>query len=457
MSAEKKPEIIYSKYFLPNGIKCITYKRPEIHSVNINIAIRTGALDEDEKTNGLSHFIEHVVHNGTVEMPTWQDIDKLTSDYSGSVNAFTNIDITQYYGTFPHKYLDQALYYFSQIVFHPLLKSSDIEKERAIILDEYTRHTDEVSFDVFKNLKENRFKTKNTPFAFDIIGTKKLLSNFTVEDITAFYKKHYIPENIEIYIVGNFNEEYLKKELTKLFNDSIQDKVFTFKTPRIYKKQFPEYSKYRIKAIQKSELNQYYLTISFPGLDTISSNPEDRIRQNFVANMTASSNFSQSILWKRLREELGIVYGVESWIYQMNSRAIFVIQTSFDKQYLEQVLMEVYSAINKIRNGEITDFVFNARKKRKLDTMLMRLDDPEQALAWVMNYEEQIYEHGRAFTIQKFLEFVEHVSFESVLDIAKQIYAFDKINIGIVSKDPKSEVESKAEEIWARVSRPMLI
>ena len=448
MSINSDIDINYTTYLLPNGIKCILYKRPEIHSVSINVAVRVGSLDEDLHTNGLAHFIEHIVHDGTEKLNTWEDLDKLVSDCSGEVNAFTNIDITQYYGTFPSQYVNEALFYFSQIVLHPLFRKEDVDKERAVIKDELTRYRDEINFFIFKNIKENRFSSAETPFSYEIIGTPELLDKYTQEDLIEFYSNNYIPENIEIYILGNFDENELKSELNRLFYEEIINFSFRKNKERVFKKKFPDYSTSNITAIQKKDINQYYLSITFPGLDLLNSVPLDRIKQNFISNILASPDFPQSILWKKLREEMGIVYGVNSWIYDMNSRGIFVIQTSFDKKHLKNVLKEIYLAIKQIQQCKVSDIVFNARKKRKIDTIRMKLDDPENCLEWIMGYEDQLYIKGSALKVPEFLEMIKKIEFEDIFTVVGDILDFKNINIGIISKDKESDVVTAVTKIW---------
>ncbi|MCA9387045.1 insulinase family protein [Candidatus Dojkabacteria bacterium] len=438
----------YTKFTLSNGIKCVLYPREEIHSVKIKVIVNVGSLDEDKTTNGLSHFIEHVVHDGTEKLPTWDAIDDYTNLYSGSTNAYTSSDHTQYYGTFPFQYIDQAIFFFSQIVLHPLLKKEDIEKERAIILDELKRGEDETDFLIYRNIKENRFINKETSFSYEVIGTRDLLLNYRKEDLIKFYEKHYVPENMEIYVVGNIDIEKTKEYLHNHFENSVVHKTFGPKTERKFKNEFPEYSGFKINAKSKKDISQYYLTLDFPTFEYYSSTQESRIKESFVKSIVASSEFFQSILWKRLREELGIVYGVGTYTYNLDTRAMNIIQTSFDKKYLETVLKEIYTGIEKILKQDLTDTVFLAKQRKIIDTQLMQLDSPDNMINWIISREDEIEIHGRGLTLDEYLEFVKKLKFNEVIEVAKNIYDWSKVNIGIVSSDDSKQVEEDVKKYW---------
>jgi hypothetical protein len=84
--------------------------------------------------------------------------------------------------------------------------------------------------------------------------------------------------------------------------------------------------------------------------------------------------------------------------------------------------------------------------------MLMQLDKPERTLDWISNYEDEVIEHGRAFTISEYLEFIDQLEFEEVIKLAHKIFDWEKVNIGLVTRDEAKEVEEKVSEIWSQIT-----
>lgn len=454
---KKKSLIEYTKFYLDNGLKCILYKRDEIHSINIAVKVNVGSLDEDKNSNGISHLLEHLPFDGTERFKTWSEVDAFNNSISGSGNAYTSTSSTRYYGTFPHQYLEEALIYYSQLVFHPLFKESDVNKEREIVLDEMKRSDDAVESKVYDNMRLNRYATKNTSFEYKVIGSKENVSGFKDSEIREHHEKHYTPANMEIYIVGNFDEENLKKLLSKYFDKDLGSRKFGPKLERKFFNEYPDYSDFSINALQKSDVDQYYLSLSFPSFEKLKT-PVYKFEGGvpFVERTLASSQYQQSVLWKRLREELGLVYGVNAYTFDFYSRAMFVIETSFRPEHLETILKEVYHGVNNMITDQVTDEVFRARQKRLIDTQLMVLDNPESVIDWIEEQEETEELTGERVTIEDFIEIIKNYRFEDVVDISKEILDWSKLNIGIVSKDDSKAVENKVSEIWQKIAAPIV-
>ncbi len=442
----------YERYFLPNGLKCILYKRSDVHSINVSVVVNVGALDENIQNNGVFHVMEHLALDGTKELSTWDKVNDFVNNISASSNAYTAFDHTKYYGTFPDKYAEEAVYFLSQVVLHPLHKDSDLNKERIIILDEMAGYEDSIGQKIYRTMIENRYQKIGTSFTFDIIGTKENIKRFQQKDILINYKEAYVPENMEIYIVGNFDVDDMKKYILKYFNDDVKKIKFGKKPNRIFHKKFPEYSTFNINVGQKLDLNQYYLTISFPCYEFALTTQRKRHLLGFLSSMTASAQYQNSVLWKRLREELGIVYGVNSWSHSMYNRAFFAIETSFNPEYLETVMKEIYNGVNTILNGKISDDIFKSRQKRIIDTELMRYDNPNNILSWIVDQEDELAIHQESLSIKKYLDLIQSYKFNDVLQTAKDTFDWNKANITIVSKEDPVKVKKMAEGIWNKIT-----
>lgn len=445
-------QIDYDKFYLDNGVKCILYKRDEIHSVSIKVHVKVGSLDESETENGISHFIEHLAFDGTKKLKTWQDVNNFNNDISGFTNAYTNTTSTVYYGTYPSHYYDQALDYLAEITINPTHLEDSIQKERTVIIDEKKTYDDTTDYKQYRNMVESRFdKSKQSSYFYEVIGTNDNLNRFSKEEIEAFYNKFYTPKNIEIYIVGNFDQDEIKKSLAKYFGEFKRES--SVPEVRNYKTDYPEYSKFTVSSVQKNDIDQIYLAFTFPGFEFTKRSYEDRVKINFFDTMIASSTFQTSLLWAKLREELGIVYDVSAYNYGIFSRAINVIETSFSKEHLETVLTEVYKALKTLKSRNIADDVFKARKKKKIDTQLMELDDPDNILAWILEYERELEVNGKAQSFSDYFEFVKNLKFEDVIELADDALKMDQLNICATSSENAEELNKQITEIWQKLEK----
>ncbi len=434
----------YIKFTLSNGIKCILYPRTEIHSVSISAKINVGSLDETKETNGISHLLEHLAFDATKDYDSWEKLNTYMNSFSGSSNAYTSDDHTKYYATLPYQYLEDGIKYISQVSLYQLFNESDVKKEVDIILDEKVRYDDSIEYQVQMEVLKNRFEDNDTCFSRDLIGTVENLKSFTKQTVEDHFNKHYVPENIEVYLVGNFDIAKATNLLEKYFG-TFKSKA---KPNRLFINTYPNYSNFTIKAKQKLDINQYYLIISFPSLEFLLTTFEERSLLAFLSVITASQQHQTSILWRRLREELGLVYDVSAWTYSMMSRSMFAIDTNFNPENLKVVLSEIYSGVNKIKMGLEGKEIFERRKKRLIDTELMRYDNPATVIDWISSQEEELEYHGKSIAISDYIKLIQSFKFEDVINLANKIYNWDKANIIVMSKDDPTNVEANIIDIW---------
>ncbi len=452
----------YSKFYLDNGIKCILYKRREVHSVSIEVRVRVGSFDESEKNSGISHFLEHLAFDGTKRLPTWQAINDYQNSISGSCNAYTWIEHTAYHGSFPSKYLKEALFYYSELVFNPLHSLEAIEKERTIILDERKNEDDDVDSTVYFNYINQRYKVNDTIFKRRIIGTEDTIKSFTKTDFEEFYTKYYKPENTEIYISGSFDISGAKKILNEYFNSielnnrfnrskSNKNNIEHLRDNKVFNREFvknqPDFSHFLISNPIRSDVNQYYLDITFPSLARYKSSIKDRYIIDFINAITASSRFQNSLIYKRLREENGLVYTVGSYEYEYMTRAFINVSTQFNPIYLDKVLNIIYSSIEELKLGKYGEDIFNQRKAVIEDTHLMKYDSPSNVLNWIVDQEYEYEFNGKSITYSEYLNIIKSIKFSEVVEMFNTIYDWRMANINILSSKPINNLEGVVKDI----------
>lgn len=439
----------YLKINLSNGIKCVLYKRDEIHSVKIAAKVNVGSLDEEENESGISHLIEHLAFDGTKNFPTWDKLNTFLNDISGSSNAYTSDDHTKYYGSFPFQYLEEGIYYLSEVVLNPLYKASDIKKEVDIIIDEKVQYDDSTDYQMQLKIMQSRYSNNKTSFSRDVIGTVENLKSFSKSKILKHVERYYIPENISIEVVGNFDEKKIINLLEKYFGSFKNKKTkVSNKSKKKYLVEYPDYSDFKIATKQKLDINQYYLVINFPSLEFILTTQRERHLLSFLTDITASPQFQTSILWKRLREDLGIVYGISSWSWGSMSRSLFAIDTNFNPEYIEVVFKEILEGLKLIKEGKIGSDIFEKKKKRVIDTELIRYDSPGAVLDWIIMQEEEYEFHNEKLSISEYIELVKSYTFDDVVRLANKIYNFEKANIILVTKDSEKDVSKRVLSIW---------
>ena len=193
---------------------------------NFYIAQRVGSIQEDDSQQGLAHFLEHMAFNGSEHFPTGTMTEYLQSigvQYGRSLNAYTSIDRTVYYiadvSTERQSALDSCVLVLRDWSSGITATPEEIEKERDVIHNEYR----------MRNTPSQRMIERALPTLFQgskygyrmPIGKMEIIDNFKPEELIAYYKKWYRPDNQAIIIVGDINVDYTEALIKKLFGDIV--------------------------------------------------------------------------------------------------------------------------------------------------------------------------------------------------------------------------------------------
>ena len=191
---------------------------------NFYIAQRVGSIQEDDSQQGLAHFLEHMAFNGSEHFPTGTMTEYLQSigvQYGRSLNAYTSIDRTVYFiadvSTERQSALDSCVLVLRDWSSGITVTPEEIEKERDVIHNEY-RMRNSPNQRMIERALPTLFQGSKYGFRMPI-GKMEIVDNFKPEELVAYYKKWYRPDNQAIIIVGDINVDYTEALIKKLFSD----------------------------------------------------------------------------------------------------------------------------------------------------------------------------------------------------------------------------------------------
>ena len=199
---------MYKCQTLKNGLTIVGEEIPYLKSVSLGIWINTGSRLETPKESGVSHFIEHMLFKGTKNRSA-KDIARDIDNIGGQINAFTNKECTCYYVHLLDEHINIGIDVLSDMILNSNFNNKDIDKERAVILEElkmYEDSLDDLSYDL---LVENIYP--NDGLGMNILGNRETIKSLKKKDILNHYNKYYVPNNAIISICGNFNFEEVVK------------------------------------------------------------------------------------------------------------------------------------------------------------------------------------------------------------------------------------------------------
>jgi len=206
--------INFERFVLDNGLKVIVHQDKSTPIVAFNLLYDVGARDEDSSRTGFAHLFEHLMFGGSVNI---SDYDEVVEKSGGQNNAFTSNDITNYYITLPKDNLEQAFRLESDRMLSLAFTPKSLEVQRQVVIEEFKQnYLNQPYGDVHLLLRPLAYK--HHPYQWATIGKEvSHIENATMEEVKAFFYKHYAPNNAILVIAGDVEVDEIKRLSEKWF------------------------------------------------------------------------------------------------------------------------------------------------------------------------------------------------------------------------------------------------
>jgi zinc protease len=188
---------------LPNGLRILLVEDHRVPSVAINVGYRVGGKDDPPGRSGFAHLFEHLMFKGTRNTSP-ETIDRLTEDIGGLNNAFTADDITNYYEVVPSNYLETLLWAEADRLASLNVTEANFHTERDVVIGEYDQRILAEPYGMLDELV-NREAYAVHPYKRGVIGDPENLRAATLEDVVAFHRTYYRPDNAVLVVAGDFD------------------------------------------------------------------------------------------------------------------------------------------------------------------------------------------------------------------------------------------------------------
>ena len=200
---------------LPSGLRMIVQPRPGTALVSVAVSVRAGTAMETAQNSGTAHFIEHLVFKGTV-IGKPGDLDAQIESLGGELTARTSRDQTLYTATVPQQNWQKALPVFADLLLRPAFRADDMASERRVIVREQAAALTEPARTGFGQLAGFAYP-ENSAYRLPLMGTDDAFARLTPDDLTAFWKQWYTPQNMTLVVVGDVSPSDVETLAASLF------------------------------------------------------------------------------------------------------------------------------------------------------------------------------------------------------------------------------------------------
>ena len=215
-SAITAPPIVYKERVLPNGLKVFTSRDTTTPNVTVQVWYGVGSKDDPQGRSGFAHLFEHLMFKATRNMPS-ETLDRLTEDVGGFNNASTWDDFTNYYEVAPANHLERLVWAEADRLKSLVIDEAVFASERDVVKEELRQRVLADPYGRFFALSIPQQSFTTHPYQRPGIGSIEELDAATVDDVRAFHRTYYRPDNAALIIVGNFDQAQLDAMIDKYF------------------------------------------------------------------------------------------------------------------------------------------------------------------------------------------------------------------------------------------------
>ncbi len=192
-----------TEYRLANGARVLLFPDASKPTVTVNMTVLVGSRHEGYGETGMAHLLEHMVFKGT---PTFPNVPKSLSDHGANFNGTTNVDRTNYFETMPatDANLDFGIHLEADRLVNSYVKREDLKSEMTVVRNEFERGENSPQNVLSERIAAAAYEWHN--YGKSTIGNRSDIERVPIENLQAFYKKFYQPDNCVLIVTGKFEE-----------------------------------------------------------------------------------------------------------------------------------------------------------------------------------------------------------------------------------------------------------
>ncbi|MBW2056022.1 MAG: insulinase family protein [Deltaproteobacteria bacterium] len=417
------------KTILDNGIRVLTETVPYYGSACIGVWVLTGSRDEEDSENGVSHFLEHLLFKGT-ERRTAQDIARTIDSVGGSLNGFTGRECTCFYAKVLDRNLDLAVDLLSDMLLNSKFDSQEIERERAVVLQE-VKMVEDTPDDYVHDLFSRAFWGDH-PMGQPVIGRSERIRSLSREQILRHFDDYYRSDRMIIAVAGNVEHGAVVDMVERAFAGAPRGS----KTMRRGRP-----TGYSTKAsVRRKKTEQVHLCLGTEGLAYVSS----RRFASYVLNAVLGGGMS-SRLFQEVRERRGLAYSIYSYLPSYADTGLLVVYAATEKQRVAQVVEMILKEFEALREKPISQDELVTSRQQLKGNLLLSLENSDNRMTRLAKNE--IY-FGRFLPVEEVIDRIDGVTVDEITELAADLFLPEHLCLTLLGPITRGELKRDLDGCW---------
>ncbi|WP_434687900.1 M16 family metallopeptidase [Pseudanabaena minima] len=332
-----------TQHVLPNGVKIIAEQIP-VDAVNLSIWVDVGSAVESDDINGMAHFLEHMVFKGSDRLALGE-FEQAIESHGGNTNAATSQDYTHFYINVAPKDFAKLAPLQLDVVLKASIPDEEFQRERHVVLEEIRRSEDNPDRRIYRHISELIYD--QLPYRRAVLGPVDVIEKVTSEQMKAFHRQWYAPQNMTIAVVGNLPVSEMIGVIANYFEgDAIADKP----EPKTFTPEKP-FTKIVRREVTDTSLKQARLSMTWrvSGLNELS----ETYPLSILANILGSGRTSRMV--QDLRENRRIVDRISVSNSAMRWQGNFQVFAKLNVEGVAIVEEAIREHIRQLHEVPVTD------------------------------------------------------------------------------------------------------
>ncbi len=406
----------------PSGLRLAYKYSPAVRSVGIAVMTAVGSGNENDKNNGISHFIEHMYFKGTEDKTSFEIVEYVDG-IGAQINAFTSKQTTCFYTLSIDTEAENCLKILSEILFKSTFDKEEMEREKGVVLEEISMCEDDNSDLVLDMLAEGYFGAN--PLGRTILGERENVKNFTRDDLIDYIGKNYCAESSVVSIVGNIAFDKAKELVEKYFEGK-----FASNCKRNWhdKRHNTEKSVlYKYKDIEQSNI-----AIAFPSFEYDSKLSMAEALVNTIVGGGMSSR-----LFQEVREKRGLAYNVYTYNSSYINNGVLSLYIGTNVESVKKAVECSLELIEELRKNGLT--------KKELDRGIAQLKgnyvlgQESNGVMMRVNAKNVLFT-DKIFDIDEKLKEIDAITLDQTREVIDYTYDLSKASLAYVGKKPDCDL-----------------
>ena len=400
---------------LPNGLIVLTERMEHVRSVAMGVWIKSGSRCEAPETNGISHFVEHMVFKGTRSRSSLQIAREMDS-IGGNLDAFTGKETICFNVKSLADHVPIALDVLTDLVLYPTFASTEIERERGVILEEIKIDEDNPDVLVHELFTQNFWK--DHPLGKPILGTTLTVGRLDQQKLFEYHAGRFRGGNMVFSAAGDLEHDQFVDTIAKKFTPLAPGEP-------AYETQTPQASA-RILLQNKKALEQVQLCLGVPAPPITDDNRFATLILNTILGGGMSSRLFQTI-----REERGLAYAIYSDLSPYSDTGSLCVYAGTSAGKALEVVELVMAEFRNLKENPLSEEELRRGKDQLKGNILMGLESSNSRMANLARQE--MYFH-QFFTAEEVIARIEAVTAEQIQGMAKRLFVPDRIAITLLGR-----------------------